>query len=464
MKELQDLAQFVEQFKLEDVDSNVLATAKECVLDTIGLALGARNNNMFQGIKNVYLSYDGIDKDTTLIRSPLSYLWGSDDKTSLVNAVFLNSMLGHTLELDDVHVQSKTHIGTVVIPAAWSTATYLHKSGKEFLEAVICGYEVMSRIGMGFGVSSHRNKGWHVTGTAGTFGAAAACAKLLSFSTEQILSTFGLAGTQSCTTWAFLSDGATNKVLHPARAAASGLESCLLTQGGMRGSSEILNAKDGGIFPMMSDAYDYSLVNKGLGKRFEILNMDKKPYPCCRSTHCVIDGILALREQNNIKADDIAKINVWTYLVGLKQCGLTESSKYPTIPTAAKFSTPYTAACAILNGKVDLNDFSSENINNPDTQEMLRKVKVFEDKRFTDKYPEHWGCEVEIILKNGSSYKQEIKDASGSVSSPLTHKQILLKVNSCCKEYASEWINNIFEQIANLENVKELPSLIYNNK
>ena len=75
----------------------------------------------------------------------------------------------------------------------------------------------MARIGMGFGVSSHRNKGWHVTGTAGTFGAAAACAKLLQLNEEQILAAFGLAGTQSCSTWAFLSDGATNKVLHPAR-------------------------------------------------------------------------------------------------------------------------------------------------------------------------------------------------------------------------------------------------------
>lgn len=193
-------------------------------------------------------------------------------------------MCGHILELDDVHITSKTHIGTVVVPAAWTLAQSLGKSGKDLITAVVCGYEVMARIGMGFGVSSHRNLGWHVTGTAGTFGAAAACGRLLGFTAEQMTAAFGLAGTQSCSTWAFLSDGATNKILHPGHAAASGLEACLLVLGGMRGSAHILDAQDGGIFPMMSHKYDYSLVCKDLGTVYETLNVDKKPYPCCRST------------------------------------------------------------------------------------------------------------------------------------------------------------------------------------
>ena len=460
MKELEALAQFVYDFKLADIDAKILTTTKDCVLDTIGLALGARTNDMFQNIKNVYLAYDGIDPDVVPKKSTLSYLWGSQDRTNLIAAVFLNAMVGHILELDDVHVQSKTHIGTVVIPSAWCLTEYLHKTGKDFLEAVICGYEVMSRIGMGFGVSSHRNKGWHVTCTAGTFGAAAACAKLLGLSAKQILGAFGLAGTQSCATWAFLADGATNKILHPARGAASGLEACLLTLGSMRGSAEILNAKDGGIYPMMSDAYDYSLVSKDLGKKYEILNMDKKPYPCCRSTHCVIDGVLYLKEQHNIDAQDVAKINVKTYLVGLKQCGLTASSKYPTIPTAAKFSTPYTAACALLKGNVGLADFEQKTINEKPLQELLRLVEVFEDKKFTDRYPKHWGCEVEIIMKDGTHYCKEITDASGSVVAPLNHKQILLKVNACCKDYDQNWIKEIFTAIGSLEKAQELPSLL----
>lgn len=452
MEELRQLAQFLADMKLEDAGEEVLEAAKACVLDTVAVALGARENPIFQGIKNVYRKWDGPQEHG-------SALWGSGERAALRTAVFLNAMMGHILELDDVHTKSKTHIGTVVIPAAWCLAGALGRSGRDLLEAVVCGYEAMARIGMGFGVSSHRNKGWHVTGTAGTFGAAAACAKLLGFDAEQITAAFGLAGTQSCTTWAFLADGATNKVLHPARAAVSGLESCLLVLGGMRGSARILDAPDGGIYPMMSDEYDYRLVSAGLGSVYEILNMDKKPYPCCRSTHCAIDAAIALREAHSIHPEAIREVRVYTYLVGLKQCGLTEGSLKPALPTEAKFSTPYTVACALLRGNVGLADFEPERIASGETETLLKKVQVFEDSRFTKRYPEHWGCRMEIAMEDGSVYETEVADASGSVSAPLTRNQILAKARACLAGYEERWIEGLIEAVMELEKRNELPEL-----
>ncbi|WP_105327505.1 MmgE/PrpD family protein [Acidaminococcus provencensis] len=462
MDELKKVSEFVADFSLEKVDENVKKSAKKCILDVVGLAMGAYDNPMFQQIKKVYLQ---ADNQAALISNGngahLASIWGSNERTNLRTAVFFNAMLGHTLELDDVHTRSKTHIATVVVPAAWGLAEVLHKPGKKLLEAVICGYEVMSRIGMGFGVSSHRNKGWHVTSTAGTFGAAAACAKLLDFTPEQVLAALGLAGTQSFGTWAFLSDGATNKVLHPARAAASGLESCLLVLGGMRGSAHILDAKDGGIFPMMSDEYNYSLVDKDLGKVYEILQVDKKPYPCCRSSHCVIDGVLALRRENHLQAENVESIQVSTYLVGLKQCGLSDTSKVPKLPTQAKFSIPYVAACALLEGSVGLNDFLPEKIQRPEIQALLRKVTVREDSAFTARYPDHWGCKVSITLKNGETLEKVVKDASGSVYSPLTDSQLQAKVRTCCQKYDADWLNQLIDAILELDNLSTLPSLVY---
>lgn len=453
MEELKKLAQFVESFQLEDADRKAVEAAKECVLDTLGFSLGAAEHPMYQKIQRTYHLYETVKENTGCI------LWGSSCYTSLCTAVFLNAMRSHILELDDVHTKSKTHIGTVVIPAAWCLADYLGKSGKHFLEAVICGYEVMARIGMGFGVSSHRNKGWHVTGTAGTFGAAAACAKLFNFSGEQIMSAFGLAGTQSCSTWAFLSDGATNKVLHPARAARSGLEACLLVSGGMRGSSHILDAPDGGIYPMMSDEYDYALVSAGLGTSYEILSMDKKPYPCCRSTHCAIDAAIYLRKVCRPDPGSIAEISVATYLVGLKQCGLTDSSKNPTLPTDAKFSTPYTAACALLHGTVGLNDFEPGQLQDPIIRALLKRVHVSEDPHFTKSYPKHWGCRMKITMKDGSTYEKEVVDASGSVTSPLTKAQVLSKAKACCLSFDQVWIDSLFNSVLNLEKLDQLPDL-----
>ena len=454
MNELKHLADFISSFHLTDAPEEVVLSAKYCTLDTIGTALGGISNQLFRNIKKTYLDFDrNCASDTAL--------WGTSQKAALRTGVFLNAMSGHILELDDVHITSKTHIGTVVIPAAWCLAEYLGKNGKDFLEAVICGYETMARIGMGFGVSSHRNKGWHVTGTAGTFGAAAACGKLLDFDGQQILDALGLAGTQSCSTWAFLSDGATNKILHPARAALSGLESCFLVLGGMRGSSRILDADDGGLFPMMSDAYDYSLVDKALGSVFEILHVDKKPYPCCRSTHCAIDAAILLKNKYSVHPQEIDHVEIETYLVGLKQCGASHGSIHPKLPTDAKFSTPYVTACALLHGQIGLGDFAPDVICQDDRQKLLAKVQVTEHPDFTSRYPKHWGCRMNIYMKNGAILTQEIRDASGSVSLPLSKKQLADKVISCCSSFDPKQLSLMITAILELSEKNKLPSLLF---
>ena len=133
MKELRELAEFVESFRLKGVGEEVIKAAKYCVLDTVGQALGAKDNPMIREIAKVYALCDGE------CSGRLVSFWGNEKKVPLRQAVFLNAMMGHTLELDDVHTNSKTHIGTVVIPAAWSLAEYLGKSGRELLEAVIGG-------------------------------------------------------------------------------------------------------------------------------------------------------------------------------------------------------------------------------------------------------------------------------------------------------------------------------------
>ncbi|GEM_PF-3898955 len=189
MNELERLAKFICEIKYDDIPSSVIEAGKLCVLDSFAAAAGASGDELAVNIAGEYKSYytDVHDVD----------IWGMGMKAPMIQGAFINSLMGHRLELDDVHTKSKTHIGTVVVPVALCMAQYSGASGKEFLEAVICGYEVMSRIGMAFGVSSHRNKGWHVTSTAGTFGACAAASKLLKLDEEKTAHALGMAGTQS---------------------------------------------------------------------------------------------------------------------------------------------------------------------------------------------------------------------------------------------------------------------------
>lgn len=444
MNELEKLAVYINDFTLVDVPGNVIETAKICILDSYAASVGSSKDELIINVVNEYKNYysEGVNQIK---------IWGQETKLPVLQAIFINSLMGHRLELDDVHTKSKTHIGTVVVPTALCLGEWLGSTGKEIIEAVICGYEVMSRIGMGFGVSSHRNKGWHVTSTAGTFGAAATAAKLLKLDTEQIVNALGMAGTQSFGLWAFLEDSASSKILHPGRAAESGTEAAILAKSGMTGPRSILDAKDGSLFKAMSDEYDLSKVTKDLGVVYEILYVDNKPYPCCRSTHCTIDSALKLRNEYQINIDEIDEIIVDTYLVGYKQCGLTEGSKSPVTPTEAKFSTPYTVSTALIYGEITLEHFKEENIANETVQALLKKVKVKPNEKLTDRYPEHWGCNTKIKMLNGTEYEAEIKDALGSTFNPVSKEDIKNKVSPLLSvAYADPEI--VIDRILNLEN------------
>ncbi|MBU5626465.1 MmgE/PrpD family protein [Oscillibacter sp. MSJ-2] len=422
MRELRTLAQFICNLQAEDIPQEVAEAAVLRVLDTVSVAVGGAGSDLIERVEEELIPLH--------TNEPTASLWGRNQKSALSSAIFFNAMRGHYLELDDVHTGSKTHIGTVVIPAAWGLAEKLDRTGAELIVAIICGYETMARIGLSLGTVSHRQKGWHVTGTAGTFGAAAACGKLLGLSEEKMVWALGLAGTQSSGLWAFLQDGANCKVLHPARAALNGCEAALMAHSGMSGPESILTAKDGGLLAAMSDEYDVHRLTDGLGQWWATLQMDVKPYPCCRSTHCAIDAALALRSTCSVSPDHIARILVETYDIGYKQCGMSKGSISPTTAAEAKFSTPYTAAVALLKGSVSLKDFQSGAINEPELRNLMGKITVVSDKAFSEKYPEHWGCRMTIETLTGEVFQKEIIDAAGSIWAPLTRSQQIEKAGT----------------------------------
>ena len=236
MSDLRRLAEFIHDITWDQLPERVRETAALRVLDLVSVAAGAAKDPLAEAAKKALGIVSGCQAempDVDLNRPGFVSVWGDTRKYPLATAAMINAMLAHTLELDDVHTASKTHGSASLIPAAWSCAEYLGKSGKDFLLAVVCGFETVNRVGMAFGVSAHRNRGWHATATCGVFGCAAACAKLLNLSVDQIVSALGMAGTQSSGVWAFLGDGSSCKILHPARAAADGIEAAFLAKAGM---------------------------------------------------------------------------------------------------------------------------------------------------------------------------------------------------------------------------------------
>lgn len=449
MTELRRLAQYAVEFQLEDAPPEVVKAAKFCVLDSIGAALGAVNHGEIPTICRKW-------KEWTQSISPYqASVWGQGFKLDVFQALFLNGIMGHDLELDDVHTASKSHIGAVVVETAWTLAEAIKSDGKHFLEAVVVGYEIMARVGMAMDVTSNRKRGWHGTGIIGTFGAAAAAGHLLELTVDQMVSALGMAGTQSSGLWAFLEEGSTCKKLHPARAAVNGLTAALLAQAGMTGPEHILDAKDGGLYRAVSDSFHMERLVQGLGMKYEILLIDKKPYPCCRTTHHAIDAALALR--NQVKPEEIRQILVETYEVGVLQCG---SPIYPQSPVEAKFSIPYTAAAALVRGKVSLAEFSEEVLADEQICRLAQKVSVVSDPMFSKRYPKQWGCRMRIVKSDGTEAVKQIDDMSGSWACPLTEEQEIGKFVGLAEGvFHDEAVRKLVKRILSVENSLEISGI-----
>ena len=205
------LGQWTSGLELDSIPSDVLAHLKLCVLDSIGCGLF--------GAKQPWGRIAG-DVATSFSRGGVASLFARADKVSPADAALANGTAIHGFEIDDAHVTSSLHPGAVTLPASLAVAQARNASGAEMLTALAAGYEVGLRVGICAGVS-HSTSGYHVTGTVGALGAAAAAARLLKLSAEQSAHALGIGATQAAGLYAART-GAMTKRFHTGRASQSG--------------------------------------------------------------------------------------------------------------------------------------------------------------------------------------------------------------------------------------------------
>lgn len=450
MNAMEQLAHFVCALSLEKLPEDVVNAARYCILDTVGSALGAALGEGTPELCEEWLRYAGGQSANQ------ADVWGQGVRSDIMSALLLNSMMGHALELDDVHTGSKSHVGVVVVPTAWAVCDALGLSGRELLAAVIAGYEVMARVGLGMDVVSNRKRGWHTTGVIGTLGAAAAACYLLKSDEKTMANAFGIAAMQSAGLWAFLAEGATCKRLSPARASVNGLSAAILAKGGMTGPMHALDASDGGLYTATSDHFDMTRVTADLGEDFAVLHIDKKPYPCCRTTHHAIDAAIAFHDEG-IDPANISSIVVDTYDVGVLQCGFTN---YPRTAVEAKFSIPFTVALGLVFGHVTQEEFKPETMQNPLIESLATRTAVRADALFSERYPKSWGSRMTLTMRDGRMRIRQIDDMSGSVRMPLSKKQERDKFTSFASTvFSAERTQSLLTNILQIEDLARLPKL-----
>ncbi|UOQ95642.1 MmgE/PrpD family protein [Halobacillus shinanisalinarum] len=351
-------------------------------------------------------------------------------------------------ELDDIHKASIIHAATVVIPAALAVSEWKGKSGKEFITAIVLGYEVCYRIGEA--VSPSHYYYWHNTATCGTFGAAAAAAKLLDLTENQIIFALGSAGTQASGLWEFIEDGAMSKQLHPGKAAYNGTLSALLAEKDFSAANRILEG-DRGFFHAMSDRFDASRVTDQLGGRFKIIENSFKVHASCRHTHSAIDVILMLREKHKIAFDKVAEIHIRTYKTALD----ITNNPDPDSVYASKFSIQFCAALACLRGQAGLSDFDEVSLQDPSIRSLMKQINVSVEPSIEMDYPNKWGAEVEFVLKNSRSIKHRADYPKGDPENPVSLTELTTKFHDLAST-SHKSTQTLVDYILNIDKVNAL--------
>jgi 2-methylcitrate dehydratase PrpD len=363
---------------------------------------------------------------------------------------FLFGALVHVLEMDDLHRESVTHPGCVVIPAAWSVAAERGIGGRDFLRGVLAGYEAVCRVGNAVGPAHYRI--WHNTATCGPFGAAFAAATLFGLREEPTVWALGNAGTQSSGLWQFLAEGAMSKHLHAGRAAESGLLAAELAARGFTGPAEILEGDKGLFAAACPDARPERVLAEP-DAPWQLRLTSIKPWPSCRHTHPAIDAALALH--GRVGTEAIAAVQLETYDAALALCdNLSPQSEYE-----AKFSLQHCVAAALADGAVTLASFDAAA--RARLADLAERTTVAAAAEYTAAYPKSWGARLKLTTRAGEIFAADRPACKGDPVSPVAEDELRAKASMLLEHggFRSERATTLIDSVLALRDGGALPDL-----
>jgi 2-methylcitrate dehydratase PrpD len=444
-----DLAKFIHSVSYASLHSDAIEHLKLCIMDTIGCGVFGSTLGWTKILTDYFNDADA---------SRDSCVWGTRDRFSMLNAALINGTLVHSFELDDLHARGIIHPGSVTVPTALALAEQRGKiSGKKIIEAVAAGYEVGARVGMFVG-TSHLLKGFHPTGTCGTFASAATAGKLLGLSKPELIHALGIAGAQSAGLMA-AQYASMVKRMHAGRAAQSGLFAASLARRGFTGATDILEASYGGFGSSMSDQVDDEAAVSGLGNTNELLNVGFKPYACCGSNHTTIDALKQIFSESKLSAEEIEKIEIKTSKATKLHVGWPYS---PDTVTTAQMNLYYCAAAFIFDGDVFIDQFTEDRIRDPQIMEFIPKIVIEEDRRIDAEGPlKRHSVNVKIFTRTDRTYERKIDYPWGNPKNPMTKADIEAKFRKLTgKAMANKKIDQLIEKILNLDDLLDSGHLL----
>jgi 2-methylcitrate dehydratase PrpD len=443
------VTEFIVNTKYEDIPANVIELGKKTLLDGFGLAL-AGSVSVSGPIIRQYIETLGLSPGKASVI-------GTNLKLPVRFAALANGIAIHADDYDDTG--SALHVNAPVLPPSFAQCEVDRRSGKDFLLAYHVGIEVENKVGDAIS-SRHNADGFHTTGTVGSFGSAAACAKLRGLNPAQTGRALGLAGSQA----SGLRDnfGTMTKPFHAGHAAESGVISADLALLGWTASEDILEAPLG-FYQAEGGTYDpHSIVDR-LGKPWMFASPGDliKRFPCGTIQQAVMDEMLRLIRENHLKAADVEKVEI----VGSQNNVGTLFRHRPRTGLEAKFSMEYAVSVLLVVGKAGLSEFTDAVVQRPDVQDMISRSRFYADPEFDKKGTQESlqarlveGNLIRIYRKGGTVVTGKSAFAKGSPENPMTYDEVADKLRGNA-EFA-KWPKQKTESIIEItKTIETLPNL-----
>jgi 2-methylcitrate dehydratase PrpD len=452
-----EVVAFVTEAAFSDFPAEAIRIGKRCILDGLGLMLAGSAQDCTRIVREFSLQ-DGQESRATAFGK-------HSVKLSATLAALVNGTAGHAMDWDDTQLSTTpdrtfgllTH--PTIPPLAASLAIAEIRggvSGPDFLTAFVTGFEVECKIAESIR-PEHYEKGFHSSGTVGTFGAAVAAAKLIGLERLQLRNLLGM--TASMASGIRVNFGTMTKPLHVGRASQNGVSAALLAQGGFEADP---NGLDGpwGFFQVFGRGADVERIVGKLGNPYSIVEpgVSVKPYPCGSLTHPSMDAMRAIVMESDLKPDDIQEVVLYA------GNNILNPIRYTTAENElqAKFCMPFLLAAIVISRKAGVQEFTQAFVHSPEVRTLMQRIRTEFDPAIEAKGYDKMRSRVEVTLKNGKKIVRDADDRyRGGPENPLSDDELKEKFTDCSQSIIGDSTREeIVKTVFELEDLPNIDSLI----
>jgi 2-methylcitrate dehydratase PrpD len=434
----QILAKFVCGHASRGWDASVENEAHRTLLNWVGCAIGASRHATIEA---------ALAAVQELAPPTQASILGRSERVDMAAAALLNGISSHTFDFDDTHLRTIIHPAGPVTSSALALAEHIGASGRQFVDAMVLGIDVACRVGNAI-YPDHYDRGWHITGSTGMLGAAAACARLLALDAQRTTMALGIAASQPIGVREQF--GTMTKAFHVGGAARAGLMAALMAKHGYTASMRALEAPRG-LMQTFSAKCDWNEIAEQLGTRFEIAFNTYKPFACGIVIHPAIDGCVQLRTAHGLRAEDVERIDLKVHPLVLELTGKAA----PRIGLEGKFSVYHACAAAIIFGQAGEHEFSDAAVTRPDVIALRERIKAQTDDAIKED-----SVDLSVTCRDGRTINLFVEHAIGSMERPMSDADLRAKFHGLVDPVlGASRAGQIIEQCASVATLGELRAL-----